>query len=77
VWGVILSLGMMHFQLVSVCVLVHISHIHHTTCIELNFLEDNWGIIWWMIVMTWAVRCLRWDRLVHLEMEYGGMSSLV
>mmetsp|Transcript_23608 Transcript_23608/g.46966 ORF Transcript_23608/g.46966 Transcript_23608/m.46966 type:complete len:86 (+) Transcript_23608:580-837(+) len=59
-----------------VCPCAHLT-LHHTTCIELNFLEDHWGIIWWMIVITWAGRCLSWDRLVHLEMEYGGMSSLV
>jgi hypothetical protein len=36
-----------------VCAPAHLTHTH-TTCIELNFLEDIWDNIWWTIVTTWG-----------------------
>ena len=65
----------------SRCVsLLHISCLYHTTCIELNLLEDYWGSKYYLVddyITTRAHTCLCQDRSVHLEMEYGGMSSLV
>jgi len=55
VGGNILISEMNHFRLFSwVCVPAHLTHTH-TTCIELNFLEDMWDYIWWIIVMTWGL----------------------